>query len=299
MREVLGTLLVLRAGSAGIQYSPPFREKPMSLRRMIPFILINIVVSATVFLVLLSWWEGRREGETVATPLAQVSPGIPTPQLVDFATPEQVQTDNDDVTPAEGVENESEGNDGPTTHVVQAGETLGVISQRYDVAVEDIAAANDITNVNAISVGQELIIPIGGLPTETPQPTPLPSPTAAPTGTPTVSPEEEEVLVTITEVVGLGDLTEEAVRITNSGSSPILLQGWELEDEDGNTYTFGSVTLFGSSDAGAPSILIHTEAGQNGPSDLFWGLESAVWEDGENVTLRDAQGAPHAEYTIP
>ncbi len=45
------------------------------------------------------------------------------------------------------------------THTVQAGETLGSIANTYGVTVDELAAANGITNVNLISVGQVLIIP--------------------------------------------------------------------------------------------------------------------------------------------
>ena len=44
-------------------------------------------------------------------------------------------------------------------HVVVAGETLGEIAQQYGISVDDLAEANDITDVNRIEVGQQLIIP--------------------------------------------------------------------------------------------------------------------------------------------
>ncbi len=44
-------------------------------------------------------------------------------------------------------------------HTVERGETLATIAGRYGVTVEEIAAANDISNPNLISVGQELFIP--------------------------------------------------------------------------------------------------------------------------------------------
>jgi LysM repeat protein len=52
---------------------------------------------------------------------------------------------------------------GPVTYVVQAGDTLGRIAQRYNVSVEDIAAANNITNIHRLDVGQTLTIPVGGV----------------------------------------------------------------------------------------------------------------------------------------
>jgi murein DD-endopeptidase MepM/ murein hydrolase activator NlpD len=49
--------------------------------------------------------------------------------------------------------------EGGTVHVVQAGETLYVIAQRYGVTVEAIVDANAIGNPNWIEVGQRLAIP--------------------------------------------------------------------------------------------------------------------------------------------
>lgn len=46
-----------------------------------------------------------------------------------------------------------------TTHVVQQYETLFQISQRYGVSVNSIAAANGITNINMIIMGDTLNIP--------------------------------------------------------------------------------------------------------------------------------------------
>ncbi|MFK7803281.1 MAG: LysM peptidoglycan-binding domain-containing protein [Anaerolineae bacterium] len=48
------------------------------------------------------------------------------------------------------------------THPVQAGETLFTIALRYGLTVAELAAANGITNVNVLSAGQELIIPVAG-----------------------------------------------------------------------------------------------------------------------------------------
>lgn len=48
---------------------------------------------------------------------------------------------------------------GERTHVVQPGENLFRIALKYGVAVEAIAVANDISNVNFIYPGQKLVIP--------------------------------------------------------------------------------------------------------------------------------------------
>lgn len=47
----------------------------------------------------------------------------------------------------------------PRKHTVRAGENLTVIAIKYGTTVAAIASANNIVNINNISVGQELIIP--------------------------------------------------------------------------------------------------------------------------------------------
>lgn len=50
---------------------------------------------------------------------------------------------------------------GETIHIVQAGETLFTIAQRYNVTISDIVTANNLTNPDRLSIGQELRIPQG------------------------------------------------------------------------------------------------------------------------------------------
>lgn len=90
------------------------------------------------------------------------------------------------------------------THVVARGDTLSTIASFYGVTVSQIASANSLTNINALMVGQTLLIPryeptstpsslvtlslvtpIAFLTTSpTPSPTPLESATPTPTETP-------------------------------------------------------------------------------------------------------------------
>lgn len=46
-----------------------------------------------------------------------------------------------------------------TVHRVSAGETLSIIARRYGVAIADIMQANNLTDPDRLSVGQELVIP--------------------------------------------------------------------------------------------------------------------------------------------
>lgn len=47
----------------------------------------------------------------------------------------------------------------PLEHVVRDGETVGELAQRYDVTVDEIAAANSLTDPDLVLVGQRLAIP--------------------------------------------------------------------------------------------------------------------------------------------
>lgn len=47
-------------------------------------------------------------------------------------------------------------------YVIQAGDTLGQIAERYGLTLDELAAANGIFNPNAISQGQEIRIPTPG-----------------------------------------------------------------------------------------------------------------------------------------
>lgn len=68
-------------------------------------------------------------------------------------------------------------------YVVQPGDTLSNIAQRFGTTVEAIVRANNITNPNLIYVGQVLTIPTGSVP-----PTPIPPPPPAPGPAPGLCP---------------------------------------------------------------------------------------------------------------
>lgn len=79
----------------------------------------------------------------------------------------------------------------PSTYVVQSGDVLSVIAERFDVDIKDLRAANNLSG-NLIKVGQTLTIPAIGAPagttqTETAAPAPKPAATSAPRGPVTCS----------------------------------------------------------------------------------------------------------------
>jgi LysM repeat protein len=80
-----------------------------------------------------------------------------------------------------------------SVHIVEAGETLSAIANRYQVSVQAIAAANGLSNPNHIVVGQRLVIPtsgqVGPTATRSPQPTRRPAPTNTPRPAVTKAPQ--------------------------------------------------------------------------------------------------------------
>jgi hypothetical protein len=268
----------------------------MSIRRMLPFLLLNILVSAVIILVILWWWDGREpEPEPVADVLSQeINEEVSQP---DTGSPPVAEE-----SPAEepGLENSAEPR-GPETHIVQAGDTLGQISLKYDIAVEAIMDANGIDNPNFLSVGQELIIP--AIDASLPVPDDEGEDQAEiefggdrlPTPIPTLSSVEGDSELVIANVVSPGQVSLETVQIVNNGSSEASMRDWKLTDQLGNTYTFGQLTLFGD----GAGISLHTGPGEDSATDLFWGLEEALWNSGDRVVLYDDAGVVQAEFEVP
>ena len=199
----------------------------------------------------------------------------------------------------------------PTVYIVQPGDTLSSIARKYDISMEDLMRANDIANPDYVQLGQELKIPIGGLPAETATPMIVPSPTETPlpfnppttlpagttppaepaatvgppaTAVPTLtSAPASQVRLTL-QVLNPGDPAKEMVQIVNQGPF-VRLTGWTLSNEKGDIYTFPDFSLWGGG-----AINIHTASGPNTITDLYWGQPKAMWIAGEKATLKDSGG---------
>ncbi len=250
------------------------------MKRYIPFILLNVVISAAVVLAVLFFWEQRqaeKEEVATATSIAATAPAATAAAVATASAPPTLPPTPD-----------------LKRHVVRAGETLGAIAELYGVDWEDIAAFNQLDQPQHLSVGDELIIPIGGLPTPTVEPSPTATEAAPPTPIPTDPPAAGEAKVIIQEIVGAGDLQTEAVVLANEGTRQLQLANWTLEDSQGNVYKFNVLILFGGG-----AVQLHTRSGQDTTADLYWDLNFPVWESGETATVRDADGIARATFTVP
>lgn len=263
----------------------------MSLRRILPYLLINILVSATVVIIVLSVWEKRSAGQSLAQATTETSTVAGNPTL---AAPGALPTATEAASAAPTPTPEPTDACYPT-HVIQTGETLGSVSLAYDTPLADIIAYNEIGDPNFVQVGLRLVIPVCGPAT--------PTPTAAPVvaNPPTATPIPTLAVVTsgpaslTLAVVDVGNPATEAIVITNTGAAPVVFTGWTLRNGAGQVYTFGQITLFGDGAA----LRVHTGAGADSATELYWGLTQAVWVSADSASLRDSAGNLQASLTIP
>lgn len=260
---------------------------------MLPFLLINVVVSLTVVVAALTIYD-RRAPDTpipvVATTPLDVERTAAAEVVVvatDDVAAEPTQTPTTPQTPTPS---------GPVIHVVKSGDTMGLISVLYGVPIDEILTANNLLDPNLISIGQELLIPLGGPEdavtaevVEDAEDAAAAEPTVPPTATP------EPIDLIITGVNEPGVVGAEYVMIVNRGSSSVDFSGWALRNSAGEAYQFGLVTLFGN----GIEMRVITGSGQDTATMLYWDRDTPAWGPGETVTLIDTTGAVQATFAIP
>jgi len=279
-------------------------------KRFFYMLLLNVFVSATVTLTVLYFWQRSHTEsslligevpEEVVTAFATFTPKPTgtspiTHTEAAFLTPTSLPEPQKPAAPTATIRSE--------VYRVKAGDTLGIIANQFQVTINDLIVLNELSDPDTLSIGQELLIPLEPLPSPVPQPTntePPPAPTETlllPTITSTLEgttiPPTAQPQVFIASVIGLGDLDTERVVLSRSGSGELSLAGWQLSDLNGNTFTFPQLNLYQDG-----AVNLHTRQGLNTVVDLFWGLDHAIWSQGEKVTLKDPQGVVKATFTIP
>ena len=256
-------------------------------KRLIYYLLINVLVSSCTVIAILYAWENFREpGGSINLPpfatgtAAALATNAPTQDSL--AAPITYET-----------------------YVVSAGDTMAVIAGEFGVTIDAILTANNLDNPNVLTVGQELRIPIPAAPgtssdaTTTPKPSSTPNLTSTPPSlgdlpTATLQPEDFVVQIEIVTVIAPGVLDDERVVITLVSAGELAMAGWQLVDAAGPIYTFPALTLF---EGGAVSVF--TGSGTNNAVELYWGLAETVWAQGEVVHLVDPNGIERASFEIP
>jgi len=117
------------------------------------------------------WGEAMRHCLTIAMVLcallsacAAAPTATPTPEPTATASPTAVPTATVLPTRTPAPTRTPEPTPTPTVYVVEAGDVLGTIAQRFGTTIEAIAAANGISDTDFIRIGQELVIPPAATP---------------------------------------------------------------------------------------------------------------------------------------
>jgi LysM repeat protein len=267
-------------------------------RAILVVIIVPAAISLLVTLLVLKFLDARQapapqtiilptHSSTAMIPPRATQPPVSTQIVGDTSTQAPAQTE-----PPTGCENPA--------HLVASGETLGVIATQYNVSIDDLIILNQMVDPafdpDFLSVGQQLTIPVCGIPT--------PTPTGVPTVTPVPTRNVPEPIPTTTElpsgsvnvqigrVLHPGDVTREAVEIVNKGA-PVDLQGWTLSNDRGIEFDFPSFRLFTEG-----GVTIFTGAGENTPIILYWGRTNSAWRVGDTISLYDADGELQDEFEV-
>ena len=249
----------------------------MNWQRLLVYLSLNALVSAAVTLTVLVVWDfAHRAPVALPTATAVPQPPLDATQAALGTRPAPTLT--------------------PPVYQVKPGDTLGSIALEFDVSVEEIMQTNGLTDPNALSAGQTLIIPIAGVPppTATSQslaPTKSTPVTPPPTGTAVTQSAEPQLA--IRAITDAGNLAAEKLTIVNLGGV-VDLSGWSLTDSQGNTYKFPALSLF---QGGA--VNVHTALGRDTVTDLYWSQAGAMWQSGETASLIDPHGRIHTTFIAP
>jgi LysM repeat protein len=253
----------------------------MTLRQLALFVGLNVVVSVAVTLIVLSLWDAGRAAPCAAPTPVAASQSVP---AADGAVPAALPIA---LTPTLLPTAASR----PAQYVVRSGDTLSSIARDFDVAVDQLLAANHLADGDLLSIGQKLVIPGSGASTVAATPTPI---RPRPVVTATESVALGEAFVTIREINQGGTPGQEQVVLTNIGAK-VNLVGWTMADGEGHKFTFPDLTLLANAE-----VKVHTARGTNSAADLYWGQAEARWgASGTVAYLRDPAGRLIATYRVP
>lgn len=232
----------------------------MKWKRLAYYLMINVLVSVCSILAVLYFWE-RSQSLAPGSGVLSVRSGATAGGTPVAGTPT-----------ASGVSSTAAPVGTPTpeyiVYQVQEGDTFEDIAKKYGVSVDQLMAANGFTEAITLGAGEVLQIPLA---------------------------LQEESAVAITNVIGPGDIGSERVIIRHTSEGSLSLAGWRLEDEDGNQFTFPALELV----TDGATVGVFTKSGTNSAESVFWGLDRAIWQTGETVTLLDQQGVERATYHVP
>ena len=128
----------------------------------------------------------------------------------------------------------------PTDYVVKAGDTLNKLSSEYNTTVEDIAAKNNITDVNLIFVGQHLTFAEAAASQATAAP--AQAPVAQAPAAPVAAPVQQ---APVQQAPAAGPVRQAAPQVSSSAALNALIareSGGNVHARNGQYYGIGQLS---------------------------------------------------------
>jgi len=103
-----------------------------------------------------------------------------------------------------------------------------------------------------------------------------------------------ELNLLIGGVFGAGDLQTEYVLIKNQGKATANLLNWSLQGKRGQNYSFPDLRL-----AQNGTVKLFSKTGTDTVLELFMKSDVSLWQRGDILTLKDANGKVQTNFQVP
>jgi len=103
-----------------------------------------------------------------------------------------------------------------------------------------------------------------------------------------------ELNLLIGGVFGAGDLQNEYVLIKNQGKATANLLNWSLQGKRGQNYSFPDLRL-----AQNGTVKLFSKTGTDTVLELFMKSDVSLWQRGDILTLKDANGKVQTNFQVP
>ena len=156
--------------------------------------------------------------------------------------------------------------------------------------------------IQLVTFSNEPTLPVPDVPAEIipfpteesgPEPVITDEPSSGPTAEPT--PVIRGAKVEIAIIRNPGVFESEALRIVSNSDEVVSLDGWTLEDANGNILKFPNIQLLRK----GIFVEVYSRSGHSTAYEIYWDRQAAVWQSGETAVIRDHFGQIQATYRVP
>jgi lamin tail-like protein len=106
----------------------------------------------------------------------------------------------------------------------------------------------------------------------------------------------KDVVVVDAQCSSFANKDDQIVCIANKGKDPVKISNWLIRNTIGRTYYFPAGTVID----GGKTLKVHTGAGTNSATDLYWNYEfKPVFDSKDQITLVDDSATDVAKFTTP